>query len=319
MFQEDAESLTYNAEKLLRVTRQVRVGLLKQMHKTVADNKAFVSAIQQWCSQQAHFPKHELADEVIEGLLLNKHFSVEKAKVTYENYLIARRTMPEFVCSRDPCSDRVIEAFRSNRIVVLPQVTPSQHRVTIIKPLYGPKWSFASSFKACLMIAEYRVRNDAVMGEQFVYDVGDSPLAALTSCPPDVIIKAVTYLTSCISTKLKGVHFVNPPSYVLPLVNVIKRALKPKLAERVQIHKSYEHLFEVLPRRIFPKDLGGEEDSTCDEISAEWLRTLQSSAWRRWFIEQDSIQIDETKRIEKINKFDERFGAEGYFRKIDID
>lgn len=59
--------------------------------------------------------------------------------------------------------------------------------------------------------------------------------------------------------KVKGVHYVNIPSFGIPIINILKKLVKPKLANRIHLHATYEDLYNKLPRNIFPKDLGGDE------------------------------------------------------------
>ena len=52
-------------------------------------------------------------------------------------------------------------------------------------------------------------------------------------------------------------------------------------------------------------------------FTAAWLKKLQS--YRDWFLEQDKMKSDESKRIGKSLNSGDFFGFEGSFRQLNVD
>jgi hypothetical protein len=52
-------------------------------------------------------------------------------------------------------------------------------------------------------------------------------------------------------------------------------------------------------------------------LSAAWLKKLQS--YRDWFLEQDKLKSDESKRIGECFNSGELFGFDGSFRQLKVD
>ncbi|KAH9636572.1 hypothetical protein HF086_017154 [Spodoptera exigua] len=95
--------------------------------------------------------------------------------------------------------------------------------------------------------------------------------------------------------------------------------MKPKHAERLHLYEGFEKIFNVLPREIFPSDIGGTANTTVQELSDVWHETIQSESWKRFYANQDkNFFVDESKRITP-SKITDEFGVEGTFRKLELD
>nr|CAD7265753.1 unnamed protein product [Timema shepardi] len=89
-----------------------------------------------------------------------------------------------------------------------------------------------------------------------------------------------------------------------------KTSFHPKGAEGM------ESFFRLVPKRILPKDYGGDEESfetihqqTCEKMLEH----------REWFIQDEMMRVDESKRPGKAKSDGDVFGLEGSFKKLDID
>lgn len=51
-----------------------------------------------------------------------------------------------------------------------------------------------------------------------------------------------------------------------PIINIVKKLMKPKVAKRINVYSNFEELYQLFPRSIFPKEYGGDEIS-CGEIA----------------------------------------------------
>jgi hypothetical protein len=69
-------------------------------------------------------------------------------------------------------------------------------------------------------------------------------------------------------TKIKGIHFLNAPSFVDKILVLLKQALKEKIADRIHVHNSNEDLHKHIAKEILPKDFGGDEIS-CGKLAGK--------------------------------------------------
>lgn len=77
-----------------------------------------------------------------------------------------------------------------------------------------------------------------------------------------------------------------------------------------------EALYKVVPRRLLPKEYGGDA-GTIQEISNDLEKRLIAN--RDFFIEDDKYGVDEKKRVGRPKNADNLFGLEGSFRQLAID
>lgn len=82
------------------------------------------------------------------------------------------------------------------------------------------------------------------------------------------------------------------------------------------MYKNLEQLNEVIPREYLPEEYGGNNGRIAD-IQAEAEKQLLS--YESYFAEDSQYGVDEQLRPGKRVNADSIFGAEGSFRKLDID
>lgn len=59
------------------------------------------------------------------------------------------------------------------------------------------------------------------------------------------------------------------PTFVVPIVALVKKLLKPKIAARIYIHSKPEDIAKMYPKNILPKEYGGDNYSI-DEIAGNF-------------------------------------------------
>lgn len=77
-----------------------------------------------------------------------------------------------------------------------------------------------------------------------------------------------------------------------------------------------EALYKVVPRRLLPKEYGGDA-GTIEEITKDLEKRLVAK--RDFFLEEDTFGVDEKKRIGRPKNADSLFGLDGSFRQLAID
>lgn len=64
-----------------------------------------------------------------------------------------------------------------------------------------------------------------------------------------------------------GQYLVNLPPFATTIVSLFKKSMKAKMVQRLYTIDKFEDLFTILPRNIFPKEYGGDENVTCQDIT----------------------------------------------------
>lgn len=77
-----------------------------------------------------------------------------------------------------------------------------------------------------------------------------------------------------------------------------------------------EALYKVVPRKILPKEYGGEA-GTIQELTDSLEKRLVAN--REFFLQDDKYGVDEKKRVGKPKNADSLFGLDGTFRQLAID
>lgn len=86
---------------------------------------------------------------------------------------------------------------------------------------------------------------------------------------------------------------------------------------QIFVHNDLESLFKHVPRKLLPKDYGGEA-SSIESIISDWEKRLMS--YRTYYQEEDSMYgVDEVKRVGQAKNENSNFGVDGTFRQLTID
>lgn len=83
------------------------------------------------------------------------------------------------------------------------------------------------------------------------------------------------------------------------------------------VHSDLESLYKYVPKRLLPKEYGGEV-GTVESIINDWEKRITS--YRTYYQEEDTLYgVDEKKRIGQKENSNTLFGVDGTFRKLTID
>ncbi|XP_063628787.1 alpha-tocopherol transfer protein-like [Cydia splendana] len=312
------EDLAFNSRILLNSDRGTLEQLLNDLGVDPGSLDDKLRTIHGWYQKEPHLPAGQLHDQFIARLLVMRKFSIEKVKKKIDNYYSVRPKMPELLGNRDLMDPNLIKYIKDGFWITLPRKTQENHRVTILRVQYNEGVSVLDFTKVLTMIVDYRMWNDSVLGEQVIFDYSNVTLPLALQFTPVFIQRAIYYFTECLGPNLKGIHIVNLPPFAEYILSAVKKVLKPKVVQRIHVYKNLQEVLGKFPKNMIPKDLGGTDDLTCQDIADAWERTLCSPSWRTYFIQQDSIHTDETKRIVKKN-FQDDFGLDGSFMKLNID
>ncbi|RZC35692.1 CRAL TRIO domain containing protein [Asbolus verrucosus] len=120
----------------------------------------------------------------------------------------------------------------------MPKLSPNLERIVVIK-MINPNPDHYDIYKFCkinLAVEEMSLHYDYAIGEAY-------------------------------SCRILGFEFINFPSFASGIVDIMKAVMRPKIYERVRIHKNIRSVHEVIPKECLPLDYGGSLSSVSDLLS----------------------------------------------------
>ncbi|XP_075984020.1 alpha-tocopherol transfer protein-like [Anticarsia gemmatalis] len=307
-----------NSSKVLNIRDGDLEKVLKAYNVTTSGLDEMVASIREWYEKQPHLPQGQLHDRMIIGHLLTRGFSVEQAKEKIDNYFAARHRMPDILGNWEPIPANTEKYLKQGYWIIPPFRTPENHRVVIFRIL-NPEMVVLDAARIGFMMSDYRLFNETSQGDHWIFDLSLATLSHVIQFNPLLISKIYYHITSCYALKLKGIHLVNVPSFAHSVLALLKKIMKEKHVSRLHLYDSFDKIFNVLPRDVFPNDIGGTSNLTCQDVADTWYETLQSDTWKAFYKHQSkTFQTDESKRISS-SKITDTFGVEGSFRKLDLD
>ncbi|VVC96095.1 unnamed protein product [Leptidea sinapis] len=117
--------------------------------------------------------------------------------------------------------------------------------------------------------------------------------------------------------RVLGIYYLTTSKLIDSVISLVKQALKPKVASRISVLKTYEDLYKFVDRDILPIEMGGSEKSI-SEIHEDWYQEFSSDDFKAYLHELEKVGTNEELRpSDKFN--DEYAGMPGTFRVLNVD
>ncbi|KAL1115571.1 hypothetical protein AAG570_005861 [Ranatra chinensis] len=116
-------------------------------------------------------------------------------------------------------------------------------------------------YRSLLLSLEQLIEDTGNQANGFVIivDWTDMSLRQVTSLTPRTLKLMVEGLQDCFPARFKGVHFINQPWYIDPVIAILKAFLKEKTKKKIYVHgNNLSTLHDHIARDILPTELGGE-------------------------------------------------------------
>ncbi|CAG9820572.1 unnamed protein product [Phaedon cochleariae] len=289
---------------------------LKKREKSKQDLEEYIEEIKIWLKSQPHLPEMPDKKIIMNFLFMNK-FSVEGTKQRLDMYYTKQTLVPEFFENSHPESSRMQCYLDTAYYIPLPKSTEDGYRISVFKLINADPEHFNALdfFGSTYNSIEIRLHEDHFVGEIVIYDLKDASLRHIMKFTPVSLKKAATLLEKVLNNSVQQLHILNYPSYAESLINLVKKLLKPKIAERLHLHQGIDTISEFLPSRLLPEDYNGQERSL-KELNELWRKKL--SDYRERFDALTTLRVDETKRPTPVIN-DEILGFHGNFKKLCVD
>ncbi|XP_013105368.2 alpha-tocopherol transfer protein-like [Stomoxys calcitrans] len=279
--------------------------------------------LRQWIEKQPHL-RARTEDQFLISFLRGCKHSMEKAKSKIDNYYTLRTKYPDFYTIQNIDDPKMIELFDLGVGVNLPTpLNETGPRLMYIRTgsYSTDKFTFADVMCLANGTQEITIINDdysVVNGYVQILDMANYTTAHMMQITPTVIKKMSAYAEDATPTRLKAVHFINAPAALDKLFNISKSLMPPKQQQRLHMHgiNWQSTLFEHIPQKYLPNELGGENGSL-EEIIQHNRNIFQE--YRDFLIEGLKYGVDEKLRIGPVPDYDQIFGVDGSFRKLQVD
>ncbi|XP_061393123.1 clavesin-2-like [Musca vetustissima] len=276
----------------------------------------------QWIERQRHL-KARTDDQFLISFLRGCKYSLEKAKNKLDKYYTLKSKYPEFYTIQNIDDPRVIELYKMGIGLHLPTpLNENGPRIQYFRPGNYPtdKYTFTDVMAIANSFQELNMRFDdycVVNGYIQILDMSSYTASHILQLTPNIVRKIFIFAEDALHLRQRAIHIINTSPTVDRLLNMIKSLMPVKQQQRLFIHGSnLESLYEHIPLKYLPRDLGGE-NSSFDEINKLQWEVFQEN--REYFIENKKYGVDESLRESKSTDYTQLFGIEGSFRKLMVD
>ncbi|KAF5284628.1 hypothetical protein FQA39_LY16986 [Lamprigera yunnana] len=287
----------------------------EQYNKIKGLKKTDVVLLQEWLKKQPHLPPIEELKLI--QFLHSCFYSLEKTKVTIDNYYTIKTESPEIFGKKDPVQFN--QTINEGVCIPLPQLTSEGYQIHYVKLLECDPYTYIPEqhFKYCYICLFLRLMEiGPVEGVVIVIDMKNVTLAHITRLPLMTVKKCAFFMQEAFPVRLKSIHCINAVSFIDIIMTILKPFLKKELLNLFHFHHKIETLYTYVPLKCLPSDMGGEEKSLSELYEATKRRIADNA---KYIEKYEREVVDESKRMEKTHNVKTLFGTEGSFKKLDID
>jgi len=276
-----------------------------------------IEMLKEWNKMQPHLPS------IPELQLILFHHSCyyrnEATKKCIDNFYTMRTLCPMYFTNRDPGTNEFTVKLNNILITPLPGKTPEGYGIIYCRLMEPNPDNYDFGFQIKLFdmaVLQWLHREGCLPGVVFVTDMEGGTLSHMLKVTLTQVKHASFYVQEAFPFRLKGLHYVNPVSFIEKVINLIKPFIKKELMDLINIHPTKESLHKFIPLDLLPAEAGGTA-SNAKDLHAKLQKTLIEST--DYFFADEKLKVIESKRQGKTRDAGEVFGLEGTFKKLDID
>nr|XP_018913535.1 PREDICTED: alpha-tocopherol transfer protein-like [Bemisia tabaci] len=293
------------------------IAMRKDLGMSEASLRQDVQILKHWLRQQPHLPV-DIDGTRLERLLFYCKNSLERSKQKLEQYFSLKSAAPEVFLNRD-ATDPLL--YEQNKIVFnnpLPRLTEDNNRVCLLKvvdPSRLKELDVEAWMKRTFMCYDLRMTYEHSANDLYLDDLENCDASFLKYVTPTLLSKIVSYGNMAYPYRIKQVVIYKPPKVLEAFINICKTLVNKKLASRVVTVSNNEELHKYISKSCLPKEYGGDEERSLDEIRDAIDKELMKN--KAWFDAEEKNKSDESKRIG--NSSSTVAEMTGSFRKIAFD
>jgi len=303
------EKIIQKARNAIGETDKIRIQTLQMMRD--------------WIQKQPHLSTCPTTDMYLLNFARACKYRMEQIKRKLDMFMSMRAAIPEYFSGWDPYNPEIQASLKLGALLPLLERDQFCRKVIIMRPgSFDPvKHKPILVEKANFMIGEVMGLLDPTMfitGVVVIVDMKGYNLNHLNQRPLPMIKKYMRYTQEALPIRPQSVHFIQMPSSVNTLYNLIMGFATEKIKKRFKVHKSdLNTLYKDIPRNILPVDYGGDGPSIA-ELTGFWKGKVEEN--HQFLARMERVtRADESKRPGTPKRTEELFGMEGSFRKLEID
>ncbi|KAK4877906.1 hypothetical protein RN001_010412 [Aquatica leii] len=268
--------------------------------------KKEVEALKKWCTNLPHL-KFNADEEWLMVFLYSCKFNVEKAKTKIETFYIMRQVIPELFTNRDPNLPKIQEIIKKG--IVVPIKQSETHQKTILYFSFGDpdRYPIVLLLKTYYMILDVLLMDEATKFFEYdlLIDLKGFSAKYEEELTPNMIKILLRYFEDGYPLNVKHVHFINPPPYAMPTLNLVLMFVPGKKRAKIHVHCENED-FDVtsiypLLGPVFNTDQEGVR-RVFNDVCVEWK--LKMDDYRKWLMQNAFLfTLDLAQRPEDGNTF----------------
>ncbi|XP_075984156.1 clavesin-1-like [Anticarsia gemmatalis] len=273
-----------------------------------------------WMETQPHLPREYITDM---DLILTYHCcnrSAEVSKQVLDLHYTLKTLFTNFF--KDRAVDAKILKTLSYYVLTPLEVKAYDESTVIYARLidYDAKnFIFADAIRAVLMIIDLIQYEEGTWpGFIIVIDLDKVTLSHIGRLDVQSVQQFLYFLQEAMLVKIKGLHFLNAPSFMDTLMMILRPFLKKELMDMLVIHQiGSKTIDKYFPMDGLPKGANGSYKDF-ETINAEIMQKIKNA--KDFFVEENKKRVVESLRPGKPKTISDIFGSvEGSFKKLDID
>ncbi|XP_041968402.1 alpha-tocopherol transfer protein-like [Aricia agestis] len=281
--------------------------------------KEAINILEDWIKKQEHFVKKQYPRDYLErGIILGKG-SIEKVKNKLDVLSTYRTLLPTYFEMFDP------EPLKETDMLLdtlLPKMTEDHYRVYILKVTQKDGEKIPSDnmnfYRCFIALCEYIHTYDYCNGVVMILDYTEANVIDIAKTLDILQVhQVIKILVEGYGLRLKGIHIVTPSKLANVIVAFFKQATSEKIGRRIFLHKTFDTLYESIPKDILPADLNGHQKSL-KQMHIDMINSLSSEEFSAHLDEMRGACTNENFRQK--DKFNHDFmGTPGSFRSLCLD
>ncbi|KAG7303751.1 hypothetical protein JYU34_012321 [Plutella xylostella] len=294
--------------------------LQQEYAKKTGISEEDIAKLRAWLAAQPHLPSEHISDL---DLILTFHCcgrSAQRAKQLLDLHYTLRTLFTHLFKDRQ-VDDAILSAM--DCVLWLPLETRSHDGCKVIYGRlvdYEPKkFNFSDDCRLAFMVMDLWQRAEGSWpGLVLLVDMQGVALAHLTRLDYHTLQEFFYYLQEAMLVNLKGIHFLNAPSFMDKVLFIIRPFMKKHLLDMMGIHQPGSRTLEkYLPMEALPSDCGGKYMAVDD---AKAMMRAKLLANRDYFSQENLKRVTEARRPGRPTTIADIFGGvEGSFKKLEID
>ncbi|KAF5297762.1 hypothetical protein FQR65_LT09936 [Abscondita terminalis] len=299
------------------LTEELQKQAFEELNETTDKREEVLNHIIEWIRKEPDI-KFRIDRLWLLNFIRGAKFSTQRTKQKIEAYLIAKVVVPELFVNPDPLRPVLQQLMMRGFAFTFP--TSDKDCMLLRFGALDPNDNLFDVTRIPIMIFEVLLNESEaiiISGNYVIVDMKNFPFKFLKQITATNLKRLFEHSFFAYPNRIKLIAFINCNTATESIFNIAKPFLPTKILNRVTFYgENYSELYKTIPQKYFPKEYGGIYHSTSDLIEF-WKRKLES--YKGWFMENENYSFDLDKKRLILDDANNTYGADGSFRKLEID